>query len=99
MLAVLNHPNVLRFYGVVTAGPADQTVVGIMTEFMNGSSLSNYLRSAAGLLRFTSRTVGSSFAAWYPVTAHHLLPAEPPDMNPILTDVDKLLAAGDDCFT
>lgn len=44
MLAVLNHPNVLRFYGVVTAGPTDQTVVGIMTEFMNGSSLSNYLR-------------------------------------------------------
>lgn len=45
MLAALNHPNVLRFYGVVTAGPFDQTVVGIMTEFMNGSSLSNYLRS------------------------------------------------------
>lgn len=44
MLAALNHPNVLRFYGVVTASPGDQTVVGIMTEFMNGSSLSNYLR-------------------------------------------------------
>lgn len=44
MLAALNHPNVLRFYGVVTKEEKDQTVVGIMTEFMPGSSLSNYLR-------------------------------------------------------
>ena len=44
MLAALNHPNVLRFYGVVTKEVGDQTVVGIMTEFMPGSSLSNYLR-------------------------------------------------------
>lgn len=46
MLAALNHPNVLRFYGVVTKEESDHTVVGIMTEFMPGSSLSNYLRQA-----------------------------------------------------
>ena len=44
MLAALNHPNVLRFYGVVTASASEQTVVGIMTEYMPGGSLSNYLR-------------------------------------------------------
>ncbi len=49
MLAALNHPNVLRFYGVVTKEEKDQTVVGIMTEFMPGSSLSNYLRQACAI--------------------------------------------------
>lgn len=44
MLAALNHPNVLRFYGVVITAIDDPTVVGIMTEYMQGSSLSNYLR-------------------------------------------------------
>ena len=44
MLAALNHPNVLRFYGVVTASPLDHTIVGIVTEYMPGSSLSHYLR-------------------------------------------------------
>ena len=49
MLAALNHPNVLRFYGVVTKEEKDQTVVGIMTEFMPGSSLSNYLRQDSAI--------------------------------------------------
>ena len=40
MLAGLNHPNVLRFYGAVID---DVTVVGIMTEYMKGGSLSQLL--------------------------------------------------------
>lgn len=45
MLAELNHPNVLRFYGVVTEGHAyDSPVIGIMTEYVRGGSLVQYLR-------------------------------------------------------
>lgn len=44
MLADLNHPNVLRFYGVVTEGVNDNTVIGIMTEYIRGGSLSSFLR-------------------------------------------------------
>jgi serine/threonine protein kinase len=56
MLASLNHPNVLRVYGVVVVdppaglgplgspgSPLDRTVVGIMTEYMRGGSLSAFL--------------------------------------------------------
>ena len=43
MLASLNHPNVLRFYGAVVASPEDPSVVGIMTEYMRGGSLSQFL--------------------------------------------------------
>ncbi|CAL8468355.1 g7895 [Coccomyxa elongata] len=45
MLASLNHPNVLRFYGAVVASPEDPSVVGIMTEYMRGGSLSQFLMS------------------------------------------------------
>lgn len=44
MLADLNHPNVLRFYGVVTETGHDNTVIGIMTEYIRGGSLSTFLR-------------------------------------------------------
>ena len=44
MLSDLNHPNVLRFYGVVTESAADATVVGIMTEYIHGGSLAQFLR-------------------------------------------------------
>jgi serine/threonine protein kinase len=43
-LSALNHPNVLRFYGVVVESHEDPTVVGIMTEYMRGGSLSHMLR-------------------------------------------------------
>ncbi len=43
MLASLNHPNVLRFYGAVVGGVDDPSVVGIMTEYMRGGSLSQFL--------------------------------------------------------
>lgn len=45
-LATLNHPNVLRFFGVVTEPSADGSpqVVGIMTEFVTGGSLTQFLR-------------------------------------------------------
>ena len=60
MLAGLNHPNVLRVYGVVVAdapagldglgnvgSPVDRPVVGIMTEYMRGGSLSSHLAQLA----------------------------------------------------
>ena len=46
MLARLNHPNVLRLYGVVTNSPSDLSVVGIMTEVARGGSLTANLRCA-----------------------------------------------------
>jgi len=50
MLSDLNHPNVLRFYGVVTESAADATVVGIMTEYIHGGSLAQFLRTSHNLL-------------------------------------------------
>ena len=47
VLASVNHPNVLRFYGVVTQSAADPTCVGIMTEYMRGGSLADMIRCAA----------------------------------------------------
>ena len=44
LLAQLNHPNVLRLYGVVTVSQQDPSVVGIMTEYVRGGSLSANLR-------------------------------------------------------
>jgi serine/threonine protein kinase len=44
LMSRLNHPNVLRFYGLVTSG---RLVVGIMTEFAAGGSLAAALRSGA----------------------------------------------------
>lgn len=44
MLSNLNHPNVLRFYGVVVESHAEPNVIGIMTEYMKGGSLSAFLR-------------------------------------------------------
>ena len=46
MLGSLNHPNVLRFYGAVVVGRDDPSVIGIMTEFMRGGSLAQFLRCA-----------------------------------------------------
>lgn len=44
MLAAVNHPNVLRFYGVVLESAHDPAVVGIMTEYMRDGSLAAWLR-------------------------------------------------------
>lgn len=44
VLASVNHPNVLRFYGVVTESKVDPTCVGIMTEYMRGGSLADMIR-------------------------------------------------------
>jgi hypothetical protein len=46
LMSRLNHPNVLRFYGLVVKGPL---VVGIMTEFAKNGSLTSYLRWEWGL--------------------------------------------------
>ena len=46
MLSNLNHPNVLRFYGVVVESHAEPNVIGIMTEYMKGGSLAAFLRWA-----------------------------------------------------
>ena len=47
MLAAVNHPNVLRFYGIVVESATDSTVVGIMTEYMRDGSLSAWFKCAA----------------------------------------------------
>lgn len=47
MLSNLNHPNVLRFYGVVVESYAEPNVIGIMTEYMKGGSLAAFLRYSA----------------------------------------------------
>ena len=44
LLSRLNHPNVLRMYGVVCESEADPTIRGIMTEYASGGSLSANLR-------------------------------------------------------
>ncbi|KAK9850775.1 hypothetical protein WJX84_002454, partial [Apatococcus fuscideae] len=44
MLASLNHPSVLHLYGVVVDNHHERNVVGIMTEYMRGGSLSAALR-------------------------------------------------------
>jgi serine/threonine protein kinase len=49
LLADLNHPNVLRFYGVVTQSASDPTVIGIMTEYIKGGSMSAFLRCVCAL--------------------------------------------------
>jgi hypothetical protein len=41
LMSRLNHPNVLRFYGLVTQG---DYVVGIMTEFAASGSLASFMR-------------------------------------------------------
>ena len=51
MLGSLNHPNVLRFYGAVVVGREDPSVIGIMTEFMRGGSLAQFLRCACSSVR------------------------------------------------
>ena len=45
-LQKVNHPNVLRFYGVVVDSDAAQSVVGIITEYLPDGSLSAFLRCA-----------------------------------------------------
>ncbi|KAA6419719.1 MAG: kinase family [Trebouxia sp. A1-2] len=49
MLSNLNHPNVLRFYGVVVESYAEPNVIGIMTEYMKGGSLAAFLRTEGWL--------------------------------------------------
>lgn len=44
VLASVNHPNVLRFYGVVTRNEKNPTIAGIMTEYIRGGSLSDLIR-------------------------------------------------------
>lgn len=50
LLADLNHPNVLRFFGVVTESAQDNTVIGIMTEYIRGGSMSSFLRCVCAAL-------------------------------------------------
>lgn len=54
-LAGLNHPNVLRFYGVVVDDADDSMVVGIMTEFMSRGSLSALLKARTSYLSLRER--------------------------------------------
>eukprot|EP00873_Tetraselmis_striata_P014748 jgi/Tetstr1/435012/TSEL_023983.t1 len=49
LLGSLNHPNVIRFFGVVVESVAAQNVVGIITEYMSGGSLSALLHTPPGL--------------------------------------------------
>eukprot|EP00887_Chlorella_sp_A99_P004451 scaffold30.g4451.t1 len=54
LMSRLNHPNVLRFYGLVVEGPL---VVGIMTEFAASGSLAAHLRSGVGFIPLRQRTL------------------------------------------
>lgn len=45
LMSRLNHPNVLRFYGLVTEG---EFVVGIMTEYADSGNLSTFMRRSLG---------------------------------------------------
>lgn len=74
MLGSLNHPNVLRFYGAVVVGREDPSVIGIMTEFMRGGSLAQFLRCACASIgtvlsdrwqgRCTARMCFQGQASW-----------------------------------
>lgn len=48
LLGGLNHPHVIRFFGVVVESANSSQVVGIMTEYMAGGSLSALLQASAG---------------------------------------------------
>jgi serine/threonine protein kinase len=48
LLGTLNHPHVIRFFGVVVESPSSQQVVGIITEYLASGSLSALLHSAEG---------------------------------------------------
>lgn len=52
LMSRLNHPNVLRFFGLVVDGPM---VVGIMTEFAAAGSLASHLRSGVGFIPLRQR--------------------------------------------
>lgn len=47
LMSRLNHPNVLRFFGLVTQR-GGENVVGIMTEFAGGGSLAAFMRRGRG---------------------------------------------------
>eukprot|EP00193_Tetraselmis_chui_P005078 CAMPEP_0177762862 /NCGR_PEP_ID=MMETSP0491_2-20121128/6567_1 /TAXON_ID=63592 /ORGANISM="Tetraselmis chuii, Strain PLY429" /LENGTH=803 /DNA_ID=CAMNT_0019278937 /DNA_START=1048 /DNA_END=3459 /DNA_ORIENTATION=+ len=49
LLSSLNHPNVIRFFGVVVENVASHNVVGIITEYMSGGSMSALLHTPPGL--------------------------------------------------
>lgn len=51
-LSWLNHPNVLRFYGIVTASRDNNMCVGIITEYVNGGSLSQLLGYVPSFIAF-----------------------------------------------
>lgn len=61
VLSTLNHPNVLRFFGVVYdasqrgASPTDFAIVGIITEYVRGGSLAQLLRPSQPLLSLKAR--------------------------------------------
>jgi serine/threonine protein kinase len=42
MLSTLNHPNIIRVFGVIKK-PGDMGIAGIMTEFARNGSLRNML--------------------------------------------------------
>lgn len=44
ILASASHPNVLRFYALVTAGPGDDSVEGYIMEHVKGGSLHGFLK-------------------------------------------------------
>ncbi len=52
LLSKLNHPNVLRMYGVVCQSSQDPTIVGIICEFVKGGSLTASLRRACPAIWF-----------------------------------------------
>ena len=71
MLSNLNHPHVLRFYGVVVESYAEPNVIGIMTEYMKGGSLSAFLRSVYRLMHASSCFITDSIT--FPTAASRVM--------------------------
>ncbi len=64
LMSRLNHPNVLRFFGLVTQG---EFVVGIMTEFAASGSLAAFMRKGQGASSADGPTPAGGGAGFLPL--------------------------------
>jgi serine/threonine protein kinase len=72
MLSRLNHPNILRYYGLVYEAEADTVPLGICTEYVQGGSLASFLRWVQG-----GHTQGLAGYVWKHGAALHVWTVPP----------------------